>query len=77
MPTILRIGPHRFFFYSNEGHEPAHIHVETAERTAKFWLNPVELAFAKRYNAKELNQLSDLVEKNLNLFLDKWNEYFG
>jgi hypothetical protein len=22
MPTVLRIGPYRFFFYSNEGDEP-------------------------------------------------------
>ena len=77
MPTILRVGPHRFFFYSNEGHEPVHVHVETAERTAKCWLNPIEIAYAKGYNSKELNQLSNVVEENLSLFSDKWNEYFG
>lgn len=27
MPTVLRIGPYRFFFYSNENDEPMHIHV--------------------------------------------------
>jgi len=27
MPTILRIGPYRFYFYSNEKGEPPHIHV--------------------------------------------------
>jgi hypothetical protein len=34
MPTVLRIGPYRFFFYSNEGHEPPHIHVESADGEA-------------------------------------------
>ncbi|MGH8245034.1 MAG: DUF4160 domain-containing protein [Gammaproteobacteria bacterium] len=30
MPTVLRSGPHRFFFFSREGHEPPHVHIETA-----------------------------------------------
>ena len=28
VPTILRVGPYRFFFFSNENNEPAHIHVQ-------------------------------------------------
>lgn len=59
MPTVLRIGPHRFFFFSNEGQEPARIHVETAENYAKFWLAPVTLADAKGYNSRELRQVRE------------------
>ncbi|MBI4007657.1 MAG: DUF4160 domain-containing protein, partial [Planctomycetes bacterium] len=44
MPTILRIKGYRFFFFSLEGREPPHIHVEHAGKYAKFWLEPVELA---------------------------------
>jgi hypothetical protein len=44
MPTVLRIGATRFFFFSNEGAEPAHIHIEQAGALAKFWLDPVALA---------------------------------
>ena len=44
MPTVLRIGSARFFFYSNEGDKPSHIHVEQAGAVAKFWLDPVSLA---------------------------------
>ena len=36
MPTVLWIGPLRFFFYSNEGHEPIHIHVERDENVANW-----------------------------------------
>ncbi len=36
MPTVLRVDGFRFFFYSNEGNEPAHIHVQKAEKYAKF-----------------------------------------
>ncbi len=32
MPTVLRIGRFRFFFFSNEGQEPSHIHVKVRGR---------------------------------------------
>ncbi|MCI2285826.1 DUF4160 domain-containing protein [Colwellia sp. MSW7] len=44
MPTVLRIGPFRFFFYSNENGEPAHIHIQRENMLAKFWLKPIALA---------------------------------
>jgi len=37
---------YRFFFFSNEGTEPPHIHVERGDGYAKFWLEPVELVDA-------------------------------
>ena len=77
MPTVLRVGPHRFFFFSNEGNEPPHIHVETAENYAKFWLEPVALAKSVGYNASELNRLRKLVEAHRSLFEEKWHEHFG
>jgi len=36
MPTVLRIGPYRFHFYSREGGEPPHIHVTREDMEAKF-----------------------------------------
>ena len=75
MPNVLRIGPHRFFFFSREDHEPPHIHVETAENAAKFWLSPIELAWAIGYNSKELTRLRKLVEQHADLFLEKWYEH--
>lgn len=77
MPTVLRIGSFRFFFYSNENNEPAHIHIQKDNCLAKFWLNPVVLASSVRFSAIELRQLSKLVKKNEKLFLERWNEYFG
>jgi len=77
MPTVLRIGGHRFFPFSNEGGEPPHIHVETAENYAKFWLTPVTLAGSFGYNASELRQLRELVEQYRDLFEERWREYFA
>ena len=39
MPTILRSGAHRFFFYSLENAEPPHVHVESGDATAKYGSN--------------------------------------
>ena len=77
MPTVLRIGAFRFFFYSNEGQEPAHIHVQADNRLAKFWLQPVNLASSIGFNAKQLNQLLGLVRENESLFLEAWNDFFN
>lgn len=75
MPTVKKIGPHRFFFFSKEDKEPPHIHIETAENAAKFWLSPVTLVWAVGYNSRELRQLRELVEENATLFLEKWYEH--
>jgi len=43
MPTILREGPYRFFFYAGDSDEPPHVHVERDDKIAKFFLVPVRL----------------------------------
>ncbi len=77
MPTVLIIGKYRFFFFSNEGNEPSHIHVESGDQYAKFWIDPVQLARSVGYSAKDLNTLRTMVLENVNLFKEKWYEYFG
>ncbi len=77
MPTVLIIGPYRFYFYSHEPNEPPHIHVDKDRSSAKFWLRKVGLANNIGYNSKEINVLHKLVIKNQKLFLDEWNEYFN
>ena len=77
MPTVLRFAGHRVFFFSNERDEPPHIHVETADNYAKFWLSPIVLAKSMGYNATELRELRELVEENKDLFLRRWHEHFG
>jgi hypothetical protein len=77
VPTILRLGSARFFFYSNEAGEPPHIHVERAGATAKFWLDPVSLASSSRLSDHELRWLERQVEGHRERFLEAWREYFG
>ena len=39
-PTILRLGPYRFYFNSRE-ETRMHVHVEAGGGMAKFWLEPI------------------------------------
>ena len=77
MPTILRTGSYRFFFYSNEFGEPVHIHIQRDNMLAKFWLKPIALASSTRFSPKELRKLKSLVTENHEILLEAWNEYFS
>ena len=77
VPTLLLIEGFRFFFFSNEGLEPPHVHVELGDGHAKFWLQPVELAGAQRLKQQEVRRARMLVEQHREKFLERWNEYFG
>ncbi len=76
MPTVLRIGPYRFFFFSNEEGEPPHIHIQRDNSLAKFWLNPISLASSTRFTAKDIRDLQKLVEQHKSTLMEAWNEYF-
>ena len=77
MPTILRLQGNRFFFYSNEGKEPPHVHVARKGNEAKFWLEPVVLSRANGYPAHELSKIERIVRTHRTRFLEAWNEHFG
>lgn len=77
MPTILRIGAYRFFFYSNEGKEPSHIHIEQGDKVGKCWLDPIEFAFSEGFRSHELRKIRMLVIENRNFFLERWYEFFS
>ena len=77
MPTVLRIGAYRFYFYSHEPNEPPHIHVDRDNLSAKFWLEPVTLAKNIGFRGKELRKLESLVRENQTKLVEAWNEYFS
>jgi hypothetical protein len=77
MPTLLRVKGYRFFFFSLEGKEPPHIHVEQGERYAKLWLVPVSIARAKGFRSNELTEILQIVQNNGQEFEERWHEYFG
>jgi hypothetical protein len=77
MPTVLRLGPYRFHFYSREDNEPPHIHVARDDMEAKFWLQPVSLAANYGFSAVELRKVKRIVLDNCQKFLAayiRWHE---
>ncbi len=53
MPTLLRIGAFRFYFYSHEPGEPPHVHIDRGEATIKVWLTHVEVAKSRGFRAHD------------------------
>ncbi len=77
MPTILREGAYRFYWYSHEPGEPPHIHVDRDARSAKFWLKPVVLARNLGFAAHELRVIRGIIENNQSSLMEAWYGYFG
>ncbi len=77
MPTVLNVKGYRFFFFSMEGSEPPHIHVEHGDKVAKLWLNQISLASSYGFRSHELVKIRLLVIEHRELFLERWNEYFS
>jgi hypothetical protein len=73
---VLRLYGWRFHFYSDEGNEPPHVHVDTGDGECKFWLSPVTLADSENVRATELRRIERVVVEQLSFFLEKWHEFF-
>ena len=76
-PTVLRSGPYRFFFFSRE--EPRlHVHVQSSEGEAKFWLEPsIELAKSFGLAERDLASIHRLITEHEDEIRDAWNRHFG
>ncbi len=77
MPTVLKSGPYRLFFYAGDRDEPPHVHVERDDRIAKFWLNPIRLQSSGGFLRVELARIERLVSDHRVELREAWNEYFS
>ncbi len=77
MPTVLKVGQYRFFFYAGDRDEPAHIHVERGDNIAKFWLDPVRLHNSGGFSRLEINKIHKIINDRHQILLEAWDEYFG
>ena len=77
MPTLLRIGAFRFYFYSHEPNEPPHVHVDRDTATIKVWLESLEVAKSRGFRAYEIGGIVAMVEQHRAEFLEAWHGYFG
>ena len=74
MPTLLRVGPYRFFIYSVDCQEPPHVHVERDSNVAKFWLTPVRVQSSGGFKRSEINRVYRVIDENLDELLGGWHE---
>ena len=77
MPTVLRVGPYRFFFYAGDRDEPPHVHVEREDRIAKFWLDPIRLQKSGRFSRTEIGRVQRMIGEHQAELLEAWNDYFS
>ena len=77
MPTVLRVGPYRVYFYSHEPNEPPHVHVDRDDQSVKFWIRPVTLARNLGFRAKELRKIERILTEHEQELLEAWYDYFG
>jgi hypothetical protein len=54
-----------------------HVHVQSADGIAKFWLEPI-IALAEYYNlsTKELKEITGIIEEKENEFKSSWKKHF-
>ncbi|HZL99039.1 MAG TPA: DUF4160 domain-containing protein [Planctomycetota bacterium] len=76
MPTVLREGPYRFYFFSDEREEPAHVHVDRDRCSAKFWLDPIALAHSRGFAAHERHRIRSILEDHRFELLEAWHDFF-
>ena len=76
MPTVLRLGPYRLSFYSNDRREPPHVHVTSGNAQAKVWLHDASLASNSGFTRRQISDILKLVRENSESLLRSWNEFF-
>ena len=78
MPTALRSGPYRFYFYSYDCAEPRHMHVDREKFSAKIWLDPdVRIAENRGYGRQELREVERIARQDIELLRGEWDEFCG
>jgi len=75
-PTVFSEAGFRFYFFSRE--EPRmHIHVQSNNGEAKFWLVPsIQIAQNHGLSMKELNEADSLIKERQNEIRTAWQQHF-
>jgi hypothetical protein len=81
MPTVLYFYGWRFFFYSNEGNEPIHIHAEKADMECKYWINKdgflIEEAYAYNMSSADKKEVVEIIYNNYSIIIEAWHKHFN
>ena len=75
MPTVLRVRGYRFYFFSEEGNEPPHVHVDKGSGTIKLWLANLSTAYQEGLKPAEIRVILAIARENHQLLLEAWHEF--
>jgi hypothetical protein len=53
------------------------VHVDRDAYSAKFWINPVALAYNLGYPPRELRRIESIISEHQQELMEAWNDYFG
>lgn len=71
----------RFFFYSNEGNEPIHVHCKKGEMECKFWLDSanfeIEEAYSYNMNSSNKREVKKIIFEYFDFIEVEWNKFQG
>lgn len=73
MPVILHVKGYKFWFYEADLDEPPHVHVRMENRTAKFWLEPVQVARRGGFTPVQLREIERIIKDNRDYLLSVWH----
>lgn len=74
MPVIFRYKGFAFFFVMFDLNEPIHVHVRQGRKEAKYWVQPLQLAWNRGYRTHELTEIEHLIQDNRILIQAAWQE---
>lgn len=77
MPTLLTVGPNRFFCYAGDRDEPPHVHVERPKDEANVMAYPAGLQSNREFNRTEINRIQTLVNEHEKQLMEGWNDFFN
>ena len=71
MPGISEKGYYVYFVEADLSERP-HVHVEKAGKTAKYWIDRIELFDPGRFKGHELTEIEKILKRNQKVLLDIW-----
>jgi len=79
MPKIAKYKFFTFFIFSYDAlNEPAHLHIAkekgNRQRSAKIWLESLEVADKGSLSKADLNKVLNLLKKNQQILIDAFNK---
>lgn len=70
----------RLFFYSDEGHEPVHIHARKGDAECKYWLLEelfdIEEEWSFNMTPRLRREIRQIILTHFDLIVGTWNDHF-